>query len=217
MGSSIIVISPFMENYFHASVTLNQLVQDRGYMPLPYADSLTSWETFSTVMLQSLVDTSLERMEALKVMLNTRVKHRTEKKYLYVHWVPGPTLNTNVKDIYLDMMKRKMKRVILIYDVNVTPNANKMIRRIRDVELTLYSRDELQYNVTHHRLQPQFRLCTSSEKETILKEYGATDTQLPWMSYTDPIRKYYGADHGTLIEIRRETPHGTRLSYRIVE
>lgn len=212
MGTEL--FNGLMELYYNASRTLNQLVQDRGYHPLPYHDHLESLEGF-----EAWLGTDAAHSESIKCRLNTKTECMTEcmsksKKWLHILWVEGPTLNVNVRDIYQQMIKDHVKRAIMIYDVSITATAQNNIDRIQSMDLTLYSRLELQFNITHHQFQPRFRVCSKDEKKKILEQFGCTEFQLPVMLYHDPIRKYYGAAHQTLFEIwRKDQPP----SYRLVE
>ncbi len=203
-----------MRAYHRASQTLNDMVQDRGYQPLPYANHLPTFEVFQSW----LESKSVHEDDAIKLLLDTKVKHQTLKKWLFIQWVAGPTLNTNLRDIYIQFLHQKVKRVILVYDVNVTAKAMSNVRNIADIDLTLYHRDELQFNITKHQLQPKFTVCTEDQKQEILTMYAAEPHQFPAMTFDDPIRRYYGVPRGTLFEILKTTADGQqRLSYRIVE
>ena len=75
----------------------------------------------------------------------------------------------------------------------------------------------LQINITRHILQPKFRLLQEEEKKHILQKYNITIQQLPKMSITDPISKYYKYPKYSIVEIIRTSRDCiSSMSYRYV-
>ena len=75
----------------------------------------------------------------------------------------------------------------------------------------------LQINITKHILQPRFRLLQEEEKQNVLQKYNVTIQQLPKMSLTDPIAKYYKYPKHAIIEIIRTSRDCiSSVSYRYI-
>lgn len=108
-------------------------------------------------------------------------------------------------------------RIIIVlrdkYNVQVENELMKDIYKY--VEFFLQT--DLIINITKHSLQPTFKLLSPAGKEFVLKQYMATENQIPKILATDPIAKYYGAKPGELFKIIRNSPSaGVSVSYRMV-
>jgi len=72
-------------------------------------------------------------------------------------------------------------------------------------------------NVLEHFLVPKHRVLSPEEAERVLKKYGATPQQLPYIHASDPVAKALGAKPGDIIEIVRDSPTaGKAVYYRLV-
>lgn len=72
-------------------------------------------------------------------------------------------------------------------------------------------------SVMEHFLVPKHRVLSPEEAEEVLKRYGATPQQLPYILASDPVVKALGAKPGDIIEIIRESPTaGKAVYYRLV-
>ncbi|MEM2929459.1 MAG: DNA-directed RNA polymerase subunit H [Thermoproteota archaeon] len=72
-------------------------------------------------------------------------------------------------------------------------------------------------NILEHVLVPSHRVLSSEERETLLRKYNITPSQLPKILASDPVTVAIGAKPGDILEItRRSTVAGVTLAYRIV-
>ena len=72
-------------------------------------------------------------------------------------------------------------------------------------------------NVMEHYLVPKHRVLSREEAEKVLKKYGVTPFQLPYILVSDPVVKALNAKPGDIIEIVRESPTaGKAVYYRLV-
>jgi len=72
-------------------------------------------------------------------------------------------------------------------------------------------------NVMEHYLVPKHRVLSREEAEQVLKKYGITPYQLPYILVSDPVVKALGAKPGDIIEIIRDSPTaGKAVYYRLV-
>jgi DNA-directed RNA polymerase subunit H (RpoH/RPB5) len=109
-------------------------------------------------------------------------------------------LNKSGMSKYLTMMKDKdSTHSIIVYQDNVTSMTTKSIDQSIDMEIELFSVDELQFNITKHRLQPSsFRRLPNDDAIKFKKTYGV---KFPIMKITDPIARFYNYKQGNVIEI----------------
>ncbi len=72
-------------------------------------------------------------------------------------------------------------------------------------------------NVMEHYLVPRHRVLSKEEAEQVLKKYGITPYQLPYILVSDPVVKALNAKPGDIIEIIRDSPTaGKAVYYRLV-
>lgn len=115
-----------------------------------------------------------------------------------------------VKDHMNRMSDMNIQHAIIIYNEGITPFVNNFIEQSKKMRIELFSLEDLQYNITKHRLQPQFKRLTSDETLAFKKKYG---TKFPIMKRSDPIARFYDYHYGNIIRIERKNGY---ISYRIV-
>jgi DNA-directed RNA polymerase I, II, and III subunit RPABC1 len=103
-----------------------------------------------------------------------------------------------------------IKHAICIYSDNITSVAKTMIEKMVDMKFELFNIQELQYNITKHRLVPAHVKVSPEDSLIIKKEYGLKFGSL---LKTDPITRFYGYERGDIIKISRK--NGV-VTYRIV-
>ena len=117
----------------------------------------------------------------------------------------------NIKYYTTIMNKSNFTHSIIIYEGSVTPQANKMVESFRDLNIELFGKTKLRYNITKHRLVPEHRSLVPYEAQEFKRNYGI---KIPIILTTDPISRFYNFKAGDIIEIKRldET-----ITYRIVK
>lgn len=109
-------------------------------------------------------------------------------------------LNKDVLGKYIySMNKHDINDSIIIYSNGVTTMTIKYIEKCIDLNIQLFSSNELQINITKHNLQPiSFINMGKDNSIEFIKKYGCN---FPIMLYSDPIRKFYDFERGSVIEI----------------
>lgn len=130
-----------------------------------------------------------------------------------VYFNVSEKLNKSVMTKYMSIMnKDNIKHAVIIYNDKVTTTTLNSINQSPDIKLELFSINELQYNITKHRLQPKsFRQLTPSEASEFKNKYGL---KFPVMRYCDSIARFYAYDKGDVIEIVNKNDI---VTYRIVK
>jgi DNA-directed RNA polymerase subunit H (RpoH/RPB5) len=121
-------------------------------------------------------------------------------------------LNKNTMTKCMTVMKGLgINHCIIIYTETVTTMTMKSIEDTFDFEFEIFSKDELQFDITKHVLQPKsFRALGSKENTRFRSEYGM---KFPVMRKTDPVARYYNYRKGDIVEI---TDKRDLIYYRIV-
>lgn len=163
-------------------------------------------------------------METITEMLNARgyevletdtdkmlFENESEHKILVV-FVEDPKLNINtVKDLVAILEQNELDHAIIVYNDTITSSAKKIIESIDDKTIETFMRTELQYNITKHRLQPEFEKCVGDELKELKSKWGS---KLPAMLKHDPIARFYNYSRGDIIKITRKNGF---VAYRIVK
>jgi len=128
-----------------------------------------------------------------------------------------PVIKFNIDRVkeYISLLhKMGMNHCIVIYTESVTPMTKKLVANSVDIKIELFTQEELQYNITKHRLVPlHVRLSTEDGKE-FKKKYGL---KFQAILRTDPISRFYGYQRGDVIKIVRTNGENKFVSYRIVK
>ncbi len=130
------------------------------------------------------------------------------------------TLGTNVREIVSILQDQECNRAIIISKAPKNHWAKTIIDNMRkkNTYIDVYLLDEAQINITKHKYVPKHEICTTREKNAIMKSYSATSKQLPEILQSDPIMRHYGGRKGQLIRITRtsETLGKPCVTFRIV-
>lgn len=125
-----------------------------------------------------------------------------------------PVLKYNIeriKETINLLNKIKIKHCIIIYIESATPVVKKLINNSAEIEIELFMKDELEYNITKHILVPTHK--GMSKKEIIEFKKKHSNLKLPGLLKNDPISRFYNFKRGDIIKIFRP---GGFISYRIV-
>ena len=120
----------------------------------------------------------------------------------------------NVKNIqvYVTLMNElEIFHAIIIYKEGVTSFTKKVIEQMMEMKFELFAEEDLQYNITKHRLQPEFEKLSDEEASQFKKKYGLS---FAIMRKEDPISKFYNYQRGDIIKITRKNGY---VTYRIVK
>ena len=133
-------------------------------------------------------------------------------------WVIMTPTQLNIQLIkkYVDILNRnKIRYAILIYS-SFTNQAKKVVENLDNIRIELFSRDEMQFNITKHELVPQHIKLSPEEVAKLRKELKCPNRELkiPTMLTTDAVARFYGYKEGDCIKIIRKEGF---VMYRIVK
>lgn len=126
---------------------------------------------------------------------------------------------TKTTAIIKEMEKRKLSHCIVLCD-SKHKNVDKLIYYDtidpkRTVEI--FEKNAMLINITKHVLVPKHRVLSEEERTELFERYHIQDnSQLPKMTLSDPISRYYGLKKGQVVEITRNEDLNKHVSYRIV-
>lgn len=115
-----------------------------------------------------------------------------------------------IKDRISVMNREGSTRCIIVYRSSVTSSAKKSLETL-EYDFELFSLNELQLNITKHRLVPRHTIVTDSEKEELDSKYKG---KLPSILQNDAVCRYYAFQKGDYVRITRK--NGS-IIYRVVK
>lgn len=113
------------------------------------------------------------------------------------------------------------KHALITYKEKVTSQALKAVEKMDkglsidsegqfpSMKIELFAEEDLQYNITKHRLQPRFQLVEKEEAEEFKKKW----SKFGIMKLNDPVARFLNYEKGDVIRIIRIDGI---ISYRIV-
>jgi len=107
--------------------------------------------------------------------------------------------------------KNKYNHAIIIYNNNMTSAAKKIVNNLYDIYIETFAVNELQFNISKHRLSRPHIKITGEEEKEIRKKYG---DKLSIILKNDPQVRFYGFRVNDIIKIIRK--NGI-IFYRIVK
>jgi DNA-directed RNA polymerase I, II, and III subunit RPABC1 len=123
-----------------------------------------------------------------------------------------PKFNVDRVQEYIALMNRLgVNHSIIVYKDSATPMAKKIVNSSIEMNIELFTEEELQYNITKHRLVPLHECLSQKEGEAFKKTYGI---KIPIILKSDPISRFYGYNRGNIIKVTRSQGY---VMYRIVK
>ena len=119
-----------------------------------------------------------------------------------------------VKEYISLLSKMKINHCIAIYTDSVTSTTKKIIENSVDIKIELFTQEELQYNITKHRLVPKHIRLSLEDAKNFKQLYGLKH---PAILRTDPVSRFYDFQRGDVIKIIRTSGGDEFLTYRIVK
>ena len=117
----------------------------------------------------------------------------------------------NIQTYITSMDSMEIFHAIIVYIDGITSFTKKAIEQSLEMTYELFSVDDLQYNITKHRLQPKFKVLDEKEAVKFKDEYG---TRFSVIRKDDPIAKFYAYQKGDIIHITRNNGY---INYCIVK
>jgi DNA-directed RNA polymerase subunit H (RpoH/RPB5) len=123
-----------------------------------------------------------------------------------------PNFDTkSVKEIISIMNEMSISHSIVIYKDKITSAAKSILEESDEMKVELFAEEDLQYNITKHRLQPTFEKLDDDEAIEFKKKFGIKFNVL---RVDRPISRFYNYKRGDVIRIRRSDGY---INYRIVK
>jgi len=122
----------------------------------------------------------------------------------------------NVKSIQSYIAKMNDINVfhsIIVYESSITAFTKKAIAQSVEMTFELFAKQDLQYNVTKHRLQPKFIKLPQDEADIFKEKYGS---RFGVMRKDDPVSRFYAYIRGDVIRVIRGAGPTEFVTYRIV-
>ncbi len=136
----------------------------------------------------------------------------------YYEYIPNPKINMeNIKDFFELMKESKVNSGIILLSGKLSQQAKQKLSEINtQLQVEMFSLNELVVNITEHELVPKHILLTPEEKKKLLERYRIKDSQLPKILSTDPVARYLGLTRGQVVKIVRVSETAGRyITYRI--
>lgn len=131
---------------------------------------------------------------------------------MVVFFSDAPKFNVkNIQAYITSMDDMGIFHTIIIYKDCVTSFTKKAIEQSLEMTFELFSVDDMQYNITKHRLQPKFERLEDNEATNFKAKYG---TRVGTMRCDDPIATFYAYQKGDIIKVTRNNGY---VNYRIVK
>jgi DNA-directed RNA polymerase subunit H (RpoH/RPB5) len=132
---------------------------------------------------------------------------------MVVFFTDVPKFNVKNVQVYISVMNdMDIFHAIIVYKDSVTSFTRKAVSKSLEMKLELFAEEDLQYNITKHRLQPSFEKLPSDEAEKFKQKYG---NKFGVIKKDDPIARFYGYDRGDVIRVTRGKVNKF-VTYRLV-
>lgn len=117
----------------------------------------------------------------------------------------------SMKEIFSIMSERGVDHSIVVYRDKVTPATKSTLEQTEDMKIELFAEEDLQINITKHRLQPIFEKLEDEDANKFKKIHGL---KFGVLRVDKPIARFYDYVRGDVIRITRSDGY---INYRIVK
>lgn len=191
-------LTPLISRIYTSRVNLLDQLDDRGYDSSKYAGFSVS--EVSLLKEKKQLDMFLEGKNGGKVY----VKYHVEQKAL-----KSSQIYNYVEDLYeIEQILDKNDQLIIIITSNVNDTITNELQQIYNTSgyfITVFTIQELLYNILEHVLVPKHKILNKTEKEEVYSRYNIkNDSELPEISRFDPVSKVIGLRPGDVCEITRK-------------
>ena len=162
------------------------------------------------ICLEMLEQRNYELIAADKENLNiSAIKPNNEP--ISVYFNNAPKFDTkSMKEIIFLMEEEGIDHAIVIYKDNITAATANVLSQTIDLRIELFAEENLQINITKHRLQPIYTKLSEEDTIEFKNNFG---TKFPTLRHYKPISRFYDFSKGDIIEIKRQD---NTYAYRVV-
>jgi DNA-directed RNA polymerase I, II, and III subunit RPABC1 len=196
-------------NFYLVYKTVNNILYNRGYEKPKTHDM--SFEEFCK-----------QSRDTLTIKTKSRSDYKIQRGSIYVFFPDETKVGVKpIREYKTKMEEENVSRAIVVVKEGVTPFAkNEIISGSRTgtpVFIETFTESQLIIDITEHELVPPHELLTKEEKKKVLESFKIKESQLPKITATDPISRYYGLQKGDVVKITRPSETaGSYVSYRVV-
>ena len=110
------------------------------------------------------------------------------------------------------LQKDEINHGLIVFEGNPTSAVKNVVANTPDLKMTieLFQADDLQFNITEHKLVPKHIRISKEETKEFKEKYG---TDIPVIKTDDAVARFYNFCKGEIIKIIRKDGF---VSYRIV-
>jgi DNA-directed RNA polymerase subunit H (RpoH/RPB5) len=178
-----------------------EMLEDRGFKVDDARESYSETELINIYM----------KSTASSIVIESGDK---KARIFYLNLV---NLRKHAKSYPFDKDTVPLHIIIFTEKTALNPNGSKSLLEAykqAKFKCNLFHWDEVVINKSKHHLVPKHELITKEQEQSILEQYNATKTQLPWIQRTDPMARYLGLEPGQIIRIKYASPTaGEYFSY----
>lgn len=120
-----------------------------------------------------------------------------------------------MKDIISLMETYNVKHSIVVSKKAATSATESTMKQMIDMKIELFIEDDLQFNITKHRLQPTFERLNEDEVKKFKEKYDWT--KIPVLCVNQPIARFYDYNIGDIIKITRTQNKVKEVVFRLVK
>jgi DNA-directed RNA polymerase I, II, and III subunit RPABC1 len=141
-------------------------------------------------------------------------------KHCFVYFTKENKMGVKLlRKIRTEALHWHASHIIIVTPDGLTPFASKELSEAdsSELEIEIFKKDELSFNILKHRFVPKHTLLTSQERSEVLAKLDCKASQLPKLKETDPVAKFMHYAPGSVIRIdRRIGLMESEVYYRLV-
>ena len=166
----------------------------------------------STERTKNTILEMLEQREYTIVDTENIMALKPDGSQIIVFFNESPNFDTkSMKEVLSVMNEAGIVHSIVVYKDKVTPATKSTLEQCNDMKIELFAEEDLQINITKHRLQPVFEKLKDDEAIEFKKNFGL---KFGVLRVDRAISRFYDYSKGYVIRIKR--PDGY-INYRIVK
>lgn len=181
-----------LNSYYKSKNTLLEMLEDRGFN--------------TDISIKNITINEFKDLYNKQNINFTCIHTKNSDNKIHIQYIFGENKSNLIKEsiekINKEILPNNPNSIIFIFR---SKPSSGILNLLNENSCEYFFIENLQFNITKHRLVSKHSLLTNEETTELLNKYNIKSNQLPVILKSDPVIKYYNFPHGGICKIVRES------------
>lgn len=181
-----------LNSYYKSKNTLLEMLEDRGFN--------------TDISIKNITINEFKDLYNKQNINFTCIQTNNSDNKIHIQYIFGENKSNLIKEsiekINKEILPNNPNNIIFIFR---SKPSSGILNLLNENSCEYFFIENLQFNITRHRLVSKHSLLTNEETIELLNKYNIKPNQLPVILKSDPVIKYYNFPRGGICKIVRES------------